>query len=233
MEINPVNLEDDASFQCQVTAGSNGVPGIRSRSAFLTILVAPDPPVIVQAKALGDILHTTAGTIIELTCEANAGKPGAEVKKFHSYLQILTLLVWNSQLSWYYSDGAVVVSKNITQTSSLLSDGKRVNSESKLSFVANKEYDNRTVVCRSENSALREPLNASIRLDVKYAPEVTLKVLEPVGQIRTGDGVVILCEAKANPMNHLLHKWFKNDEIIIGMRMRQVLGTDISFFINR
>ena len=120
------------------------------------------------------------------------------------------------QIQWAYADGKAIISKNITFNSQLLSDGKRVNTESKWTFIAGKDYDNKTIVCRSENSALKEPLTASIRLDVKYAPEVKLLVVEPIGQIRVGDNVVFLCEANANPMHQLLYKWFKNDEIIIG-----------------
>ncbi len=78
LQINSVSLEDDATFQCQVGA-SEGVRGIRSRSATFSVFVAPEPPIIVQAKAQGDYLRTTAGMTIELTCEAHAGKPPAEV----------------------------------------------------------------------------------------------------------------------------------------------------------
>lgn len=95
-------------------------------------------------------------------------------------------------------------------------DGKRSNSQSKLVLSATKDYDNKTIVCRSTNTALKEPLTAAIRLDVKYAPEVQLKVVEPIGQIRDGSGVVLRCEATANPSDQLLYKWFNNDEVIVG-----------------
>ena len=71
-------LEDDAIFQCQVGA-SEGVRGIRSRSATFTVFVAPELPIIVESRAQGDYLRTTAGMTVELTCEAHGGKPPAEV----------------------------------------------------------------------------------------------------------------------------------------------------------
>lgn len=73
LQIGSVSLEDDATFQCQVGA-VEGVKGIRSRSAPLTVFVPPEPPRIVQ----GEFLKTTAGMTVELTCESHAGKPAAE-----------------------------------------------------------------------------------------------------------------------------------------------------------
>ncbi|CAG2180997.1 unnamed protein product, partial [Oppiella nova] len=212
LEINSVSLEDDATFQCQVSGAGDSVPGIRSRSAVITVLVAPDPPIIVQTRAQGDLLRTTAGTVIELNCESNGGKPAPE-------------------LQWHYSDGQSVSSKNITYSSQSLSDGKRFNAESKWIFIAGKEYDNRTVVCRTQNSALKEPLKTTIRLDVKYAPEIQLKVTEPGGQARIGDNIALSCEANANP-NELLYKWFKNDEIIIGDYSTQLLLSAVDRYMN-
>ena len=98
-----------------------------------------------------------------------------------------------------------------------MSDGKRSNAQSKLIFTANKDINNKTIICRSVNSALKEPLTAAIRLDVKYSPEVQLKVVEPIGQIKDGSRrVIIQCDANANPSELMLYKWFKNEEIIVG-----------------
>jgi len=78
LQINSVSLEDDAVFQCQVGA-ADGIRGIRSRSASFTVFAPPELPVIVQARAQGEYLRTTAGMTVELTCEAHGGKPPAEV----------------------------------------------------------------------------------------------------------------------------------------------------------
>lgn len=74
LQISNVQLDDDATFQCQVGA-VDGVRGIRSRSAYLSVSLPPEKPRIVQ----GDYLKTTAGINVELVCEAHAGKPPAEV----------------------------------------------------------------------------------------------------------------------------------------------------------
>lgn len=93
MKISSVTLEDDATFQCQVGALDN-VPGIRSQNARLTVRVRPDDPVIVLGNLVPyhhhlnnnnlqqqevQLLSTTAGNKIELTCESHGGRPAAEV----------------------------------------------------------------------------------------------------------------------------------------------------------
>lgn len=66
-------LEDDALYQCQVSA-SSGVPGIRSHTARLTVYVPPEPPRVTPA-----VLSTTAGMTVTLECESKGGRPPPEV----------------------------------------------------------------------------------------------------------------------------------------------------------
>ena len=74
LDINPVLLEDDAVFQCQVGAAA-GVAPIRSDDARLTVRVPPEPPVIIN----GDVLRTTEDRTVDIECVSRGGKPGAEV----------------------------------------------------------------------------------------------------------------------------------------------------------
>jgi hypothetical protein len=75
LDINPVELEDDARFQCQVGA-SEGIEPIRSRYATLTVLAPPAPPRLLPE---GDVYRTVEGRQVELRCESRGGKPAAEV----------------------------------------------------------------------------------------------------------------------------------------------------------
>ena len=77
MDINPVDLEDDARFQCQIGA-ADGIAPIRSRYATLTVLVPPEPPKLLPA---GELLKTVEGRQVELRCESRGGKPASEVCK--------------------------------------------------------------------------------------------------------------------------------------------------------
>ena len=76
LDINPVELEDDARFQCQVGA-SEGIEPIRSRYATLTVLAPPEPPKLMPE---GEVYRTVEGRQVELRCESKGGKPAAEVR---------------------------------------------------------------------------------------------------------------------------------------------------------
>ena len=76
--MNPVSLEDDGRFQCQVGA-AEGVAPIRSRYATLTVLVPPEAPEIFPQ---GDYLRTVEGNEVELRCESRLGKPASEVSSY-------------------------------------------------------------------------------------------------------------------------------------------------------
>ena len=98
MDINPVKLEDDASYQCQVGA-AQGVAPIRSdvsfqskdiptkklsqiyltaffQNAYLTVTVPPEPPIILN----GNRIKTTETRKVKVKCSSRGGKPAAEVK---------------------------------------------------------------------------------------------------------------------------------------------------------
>ena len=74
LDIENVQLEDDAQFQCQVGAAP-GVDPIRSRYATLTVTVPPEPPEITNGK----VLKTQEERIVMLECLSRGGKPAAEV----------------------------------------------------------------------------------------------------------------------------------------------------------
>lgn len=204
LQIRNVHLEDDARFQCQVGA-ADGVAGIRSRDAILTVHVPPDAPSIVE----GEYLKTTAGTQVVLTCEALNGKPAAE-------------------LTWLNHDGNPVPAEQVTYTTQLLADGKRANAFLKWTFAASKDHDGKTFTCRSENPALKKPQKASIRLEVKYPPAV--KLIMDREHVLEGEDVKFTCDATANP-GAVIYKWYKNDEVVVGdhatsFTMRQVSRED-------
>ena len=74
LDIDYVQMEDDAVFQCQVGA-AQGVEPVRSRYATLTVTTPPESPSIVQ----GEMLRTQEGRVVTLECVSRGGKPEAEV----------------------------------------------------------------------------------------------------------------------------------------------------------
>ncbi|XP_076331880.1 irregular chiasm C-roughest protein-like isoform X1 [Tachypleus tridentatus] len=188
LQIVNAQLDDNAEFQCQVGA-AEGVKGIRSKTATITVTVPPEPPQIVQ----GHYLVTTAGNTVQLICEAHAGKPPAE-------------------LSWLDGEGDVVTSNTEYETR-VLSDAKRANAILKLELTPARKHHMKNFTCRSENPALKQPAFATIRLEVKYAPEVSLSALN--ANLVEYDNVQLYCEVEANPMD-VVYKWYRNNEIIVG-----------------
>ena len=187
LQIKSVSLEDDAQFQCQVGA-SDGVRGIVSRVATVTVYVPPEAPVIAE----NEIIHTTAGTRKEITCEAANGKPAAE-------------------LTWLDSDGNPVPSEQVSYSTKQHPDGKRATSIAKWTVIASRHLDGKTYTCRSENPALKKPAKANIKFSVKYAPEINIATDHKY--IIEGQNVTFTCNTLANP-KEVIYKWYLDDKLV-------------------
>lgn len=206
LEIFPVMLDDDARYQCQVSTGAQGQQGIRSHFATITVLVPPDPPKI----ARGDHLVTTEDREIELECISYGGKPAAEI-------------TWIDGLGNVLTDGIEYIVEE-------LSDGKRFTAKSILKLTPRKDHHNTTFTCQAQNTAERTHRSAKLKLEVKYAPKVTMSILSGAsssGRIPEGADVRLGCKADANPAN-VTYRWFINDEQLIGDYTTEMIMHNIS-----
>ncbi|KAG8232943.1 hypothetical protein J437_LFUL013108 [Ladona fulva] len=204
LDIHPVRLEDDARYQCQVAAGPNGEPGIRSRFATLTILVPPEPPRILPQP--GDVvtpagsgtesvgkglfipsnpmsLLTTEDREIQLECVSKGGKPAAEI-------------TWIDGIGNVLKDGVEYMTE-------LLPDKKRLTAKSILRLTPRREHHRQVFTCQAHNAADRTYRSARVRLLVNYAPKVTVNVSairrpipppihRPEDEVEEGGGVYAL-----------------------------------------
>lgn len=75
LRIEGAQLEDDARYQCQVSPGPEGQPGIRSRFVSVSVIAPAEVPHITQ----GGFLLVTEHKEIEVECVAAGGKPAADV----------------------------------------------------------------------------------------------------------------------------------------------------------
>ncbi|XP_035899953.1 irregular chiasm C-roughest protein-like isoform X1 [Anopheles stephensi] len=194
LEIYPVMLDDEALYQCQVGRGKDGTPGIRSRFAKLTVLVPPEPPKIVQ----GDFLVTTEDREIELECVSVGGKPAAEI-------------TWIDGLGNVLTSGIEYVKEPMTDTG-------RFTAKSILKLTPKKEHHNTSFTCQAQNTADRTYRSVKLKLEVKYAPKVSVSVIGGAlsgGRIPEGAEVRLSCRADANP-SEVTYKWYKADEPILG-----------------
>ncbi|CAG9789954.1 unnamed protein product [Diatraea saccharalis] len=193
LDIRDVTLEDDAKYQCQVSSGLNGEPAIRSRYAQLTVLVAPEPPRIIQ----GAFIDATEDQPIEIECVSVGGKPAAEI-------------------TWVDGNQAVIKNKDDKKIE-LMPDGQRFQTRSILRLTPTKDDHNRTITCQAQNTADRAYRMATVYIEVKYAPKVEVKIKSGIedGKIREGTEVRFLCEVDANPPPQV-YRWYINDNPVIG-----------------
>ncbi|XP_043529519.1 irregular chiasm C-roughest protein-like isoform X3 [Frieseomelitta varia] len=194
LHIYPVELEDDGTYQCQASPTNDGQPALRSRFAKLSVLVPPQKPKILQ----GDFLITTEDRELVIECVSVAGKPPAEI-------------------TWIDGLGNVL-HRGIKTTKELFDDGPLYTVKSILRVMPRKDHDNTTFTCQSQNAADRTPQNAKLRVEVRYAPKVSLRIrsgLGKNGRIVEGSELRFKCRAEANPPN-VEYRWFINEKKVIG-----------------
>ncbi|XP_068214570.1 irregular chiasm C-roughest protein-like [Palaemon carinicauda] len=200
LRISPVTLEDEAYFQCQVT-GWKGVAGVRSQTAKLTVYVPPEAPTIAQ----GPLVISTSGAKVQLECNSKGGKPAAEIQ-------------------WLDGSGRVV-REGVKYVKELMTDGHRSNAKSTLSFVANRQHHNSVFICTASNPALHHAFSKQVRLEVKYAPEVTIK--HDKDGYREGESAILTCSANANP-NILTYRWYRAGQIVPGSNSTKLVVPDVT-----
>ncbi|XP_019700021.2 irregular chiasm C-roughest protein isoform X3 [Harpegnathos saltator] len=188
LHIYPVELEDDGTYQCQASPTNDGQPSLRSRFARLSVLVPPHKPKILQ----GDFLITTEDRELVIECISVGGKPPAEI-------------------TWIDGLGNVL-QRGIKTTKEIYESGPLYTVKSVLRVMPRKEHDNTTFTCQSQNAADRTPENAKLRVEVRYAPKVSLSKID---RIVEGSELRFRCCAEANPAN-VEYSWYINKKKVIG-----------------
>ncbi|XP_018343409.1 PREDICTED: irregular chiasm C-roughest protein-like [Trachymyrmex septentrionalis] len=188
LHIYPVELEDDGTYQCQASPTNDGQPALRSRFAKLSVLVPPQKPKILQ----GDFLVTTEDRELVIECISSAGKPPAEI-------------------TWIDGLGNVL-RHGIKTTKEAYDNGPLITVKSVLRVMPRKDHDNTTFTCQSQNMADRSPQSAKLRVEVRYAPKVSLSKID---RIVEGSELRFKCCAEANPPD-VEYRWFINKRKVIG-----------------
>ncbi|KAL7029347.1 hypothetical protein ACKWTF_006201 [Chironomus riparius] len=205
LDIFPVMMDDDAEYQCQVGPAKRQ-QGLRSHAAKLTILVPPDNPKIIQ----GSHILTTEDSEIELECVSKGGKPPAEI-------------------TWIDGHGNVI-QDGIEYMSQQMENSKLFEARSVLKFTPKKDHHNTIITCQAQNTADRTYKSAKLKIDVKFAPKVTVSVVSNTlenGRIPEGAEVRFACHAEANPSVDS-YKWYINDELIIGDQSTELIIPSIN-----
>ncbi|XP_010948418.1 kin of IRRE-like protein 2 isoform X9 [Camelus bactrianus] len=144
LHIRPVELEDQASYECQATQA-----GLRSRPAQLHVLVPPEAPQVLG----GPSVSLVAGIPANLTCRSRGdARPTPE-------------LLW-------FRDGVRLDGATFHQT--LLKEGTTGSVESILSLTPSSHDDGATLVCRARSQAMPAGKDTAVTLSLQYPPVVTL-----------------------------------------------------------
>ncbi|XP_013380224.1 kin of IRRE-like protein 1 isoform X2 [Lingula anatina] len=179
-------LQDDDVYQCQIGA-THTTPGVRSRSAQLTVLLPPNFPIIYGSP----VVNVEEGQPYNLTCRANNGKPAPTLK--------------------WFVEGAEVTD-NVSYEAITQADGKRQDAISYLTITPSKTDQGKRYSCQAMNAFLTDPLTTSASLEVLYAPEVTITASPKLG-VKEGESIQFSCEGRGNP-NNITWKWYRNNEEI-------------------
>jgi len=111
-----------------------------------------------------------------------------------------------NQITWLDGQGNVITS-GIETVTEPLADGKRVTAKSILRLIPKKEHHDQNLTCQAQNTADRNHRSARLRLDVKFAPKVSVRVIYPEERrIHEGDEVKLSCKAEANPTEGLHYR---------------------------
>ncbi|XP_052747892.1 irregular chiasm C-roughest protein-like isoform X2 [Galleria mellonella] len=205
LDIKNVSLEDDGKYQCQVGSGLNGEPGIRSRYAQLMVLVAPDPPRILQ----GAFIDATEDQPVDIECVSVGGKPAAEI-------------------TWVDGNQAVI-KKDVNSETEPLPDKQRFQTRSVLRLTPTKDYHNQTITCQAQNTADRAYRMATVHIEVKYAPKLNVSIKSGLinGKIPEGTEARFLCEVDANPPPQV-YRWYLNNNPMIGDYTEEMIIFNVS-----
>lgn len=121
------------------------------------------------------------------------------------------------QLTWMDNNGNAITD-GVSYSTTKLNDGKRWNAALKWTVVASRALDGQRVTCRSENAALKSPRYAHIQLEVRYPPEVQLRLStlpdQADGMVREGEDLTLECIATGNP-SRMTFKWAR-DGVYLG-----------------
>ena len=182
--IEPVLVEDEGSFQCQVGA-VQGVAAITSRPARLTVYQEPGRPHILQAK-LGDVMDAVAGEVVELECETQGGRPAADI-------------------IWRHGDGSRLEAE-VRDIISTMEDTKLFKTKSVIKFVPEQDEE---IYCEAVSEIFRIPRKSpEMKIVLKDSTRASLKFSSEA--VKVGSDVDVTCTV-SGPERILGYHWSIND----------------------
>ena len=181
--IDPVLEDDEAEYQCQIGPGSE-VPGISSDIVRVTVYHEPGVPHIKQAK-YGDVIEVDTGQELELECETQGGKPGADIV-------------------WRHGDGSKVEAEVMDIVTRLEDNKFRTTSVLKMIPEENEE-----IMCEAVSTILKlSKKSPAIKIRIKDKLSASLRFEPEVAKI--GENINVECVVE-NGNSLVSYTWFINN----------------------
>ncbi|KAK7079633.1 hypothetical protein SK128_002150 [Halocaridina rubra] len=193
LHIQPVLVEDDTEYQCQVGKAA-GEMYLRSTTAKLTVHFPPkdsDDQVYLDKASP---MSTTSGSPVRITCQAGLSAPASEIK-------------------WLLNGEESFGRESINTTKHKQHGSVLVGVNSRLDITPSRKHHEGNITCQVVHPALEQAINRSLIMLVKYAPEVEINV--DSAKIKENDDVRFTCEAEGNP-HALRYRWEVNDIGVVG-----------------
>ncbi|XP_072317579.1 nephrin [Eucyclogobius newberryi] len=187
LQIDNVQLDDDAIFNCQAGRSESSEP-IISNLAWLDVLIPPSQPYF----EMDTLQYWVAGRKYSVICVAPDAKPEAEI----------TL----------YKDGVELTgAESFTMSGS---KDKLLNTRAQVTITARSSDNGQQLSCHAKNSAHSSPVQATMTMNVYFPPQPPV-ILGLEGQeIRAGTMLVLECVCQSgNPRANL--QWTKDGEVLL------------------
>ena len=196
LEILNVTLEDDGKYQCQVGATETSEP-IRSEYAVVTVLSAPQPPVL----TVGSVLAVEEDELAVVQCISRGGHPASVIR-------------WRL-------DGELVTA-GIEEAVSEIPGSRAMLTVSTLKFPVSLGLAGAALVCEAENKA-GPAESVRTEIDVEFKPKVSLRsdLRSDSQEVTEGQEVTFYCQAEAAPAE-VSFQWFIDNE-----ELAEVTGAEL------
>ncbi|TDH12004.1 hypothetical protein EPR50_G00066240 [Perca flavescens] len=186
LQIEKAQLEDDASYECQV-GRSESSRAIISSTVWVNMLIPPSKPYFEVDMAT----PWTAGKKYVVTCIAPDAKPMAEITLYKDGVELTGIESFNMSGS----------------------KDKLLNTHADVTVTALSSDNGRQLACHAKNPALFWPVKTTMTMSVQFPPQPPVIVGLERAEVKAGRMLVLECVSHGGNPLATLH-WTKNGEVL-------------------
>lgn len=186
LKFDPVLVEDDGYYSCQVGQPASVVGGVSLR-----VEAEPGQPFIVQVVG-SKLFEVDEGQRVELECRTSGAKPPA-------------------QLVWLDNNGRPLL-RNTREVVTKMEDGKSFLTVSIIELSLTEHID---IQCSAKSESFPSPRDSrTLSVKIRSKPKVSLTLSKPV--IEEGEEITATCKVQSAYPAAVTYKWFINNNLISG-----------------